>query len=60
MRGQTPAGKKIGRFRGWLIKTGLVPPPQGESRPGGQELSAQQHQAQQDLTWHQLRHPRER
>lgn len=60
MPDQTSSGKKVSKLRGWLIKVGLVPPPQGDSHPGGQEQSAQQRQAQQDLTWHQLRHPGER
>jgi hypothetical protein len=52
--------KKTGRLRGWLIRMGLIPPPKGEARSDERVLSEEQRKAQQDLLWHQLRHPQDR
>ena len=43
-------------FRGWLIKMGLIPPPD-ELNDKERQLSGEQEQAQVDLRFHQLPRP---
>ena len=44
-------------LRGWLIKIGLIPPPD-ESNTKEKQLNGEQEQAQRDLRFHQQRKPR--
>jgi hypothetical protein len=44
-------------LRGWFIKIGLEPPPDGSNNKK-EQLSREQEQAQMDLRFHQQRRPR--